>query len=248
MDRLEKQEKIELANTRQEKRPVLLFSEQKLWFWMLITCAAFVSFGSISFYLSGGQGPRAFINAALTGSFASWVVIVIRKDRYLEFKHMRSKRRVERIEKELERFVVVLLRGMRLPLRNLGRAIDTSYQKTMNTRKKAHVSIGASESSPPVTSQPEKETFPWESVREDIHELDSLAQGMLRVARARRAELKKDWVDVNSLVVGVVSQLDVMVQRSGASVQMKTLPSCLGDSHLVRETFQELISRNTVIC
>lgn len=242
MDGPEKQEKIDLINTREARRPWMLFSEHKLWFWVLMVCAAFISFGAVSFYLSGGRGSKAVINGVLTGAFASAVVMIVRRDRYLEFRYMRIKRRVERVEKEMERFIVVLLRGMRLPLRNLGRSIDTGYQKAKAARNKTLAAVGPSGESTAANSESWQESFPWESVSQDIGELDSLAQGMLRIARARRADLKKDWIDVNSVVVGIVNELDILVRKSGSSVQMKTLPSCLGDTQLIREVFHALIS------
>lgn len=152
---------------------------------------------------------------------------------------MRAVRRAERVEKEIERFNIVLLRGLRLPLRNIRHAVEI-IANTCSCLVSSSASSGLSQEGFGF----EKKDMSKEivAIREGVDEMDALAAGMLRMARARRAQLRTDWVDVNSIVVGIVHTLDSLVQQSGATIHMQHLPTCLADSELLGQLFEALIS------
>ncbi len=74
-----------------------------------------------------------------------------------------------------------------------------------------------------------------------LAEIDSLAAGLLKVARTRRTILRTDWVDVNSIVVAIVAELDELVCRNNVTMHLRDLPCCLADAELVSQAFRAII-------
>ncbi|MBN1123416.1 MAG: HAMP domain-containing histidine kinase [Sedimentisphaerales bacterium] len=232
-------ERIELTDTRGKKRPILLWPEQKRWFWPLTGTTFSLGIGLMVMILAGGMRFRAVSCGIIATGLAGGICFFIRQSRLEHFRFMRASRRAQRVEKEIERFNIVLLRGLRLPLRNIRQAADK-----IRTPFYSLTSSCVEQTTCQDRLSFEKGNYGKEIavIQEGVEEMDALAAGMLRMARARRAQLRTDWVDVNSIVVGVVHKLDPLVQQSGATIHMQHLPTCLADSDLISQLFEALIS------
>jgi len=243
MKRPRKGQSVYLSDTRSRRRPVLLWYEQRLWFWLMCGLCAFVLAG-LGFwkFAGGGLGRGPVACGLLAGWLAVGLVVLIRRERFGSFHEARARRRAQRAEKELERFVVVLLRELRLPLRNMRRSLEAVQARLQATQQQP---AGCAESAGMgVDADGDRHTEMAGACRRTVVELDRidrLAAGLLRLARSRRAELHRQWVDANSLVVALVAEMDPLVHRSGATIRMQTLPACLADADLLRQAFAALI-------
>jgi signal transduction histidine kinase len=74
-----------------------------------------------------------------------------------------------------------------------------------------------------------------------IHKMDSLLAGLLHLSRSTRAELKKEELDMNSLLSDVIKTFDFQITDIGAKLEVSELPSCYGDGKQINQVFSNLI-------
>lgn len=75
-----------------------------------------------------------------------------------------------------------------------------------------------------------------------IARMDSLLFSLLQISRATRADLQMQELDMNSLVYDVLNTFDFQINKAGAKVEVKPLPSCIGDESQINQVFSNLIS------
>ena len=242
MKRPEKGQAVPLTDARARRRPVLLWYEQRAWFWVLAGLCAFVLAGSGFWRLAAaGSGGAALACGALGGAMAAAGVVLVRRSRFRGFCAARAQHRARRVEKEMERFVIVLLRGLRLPLRNVRAAAERLREPYLAAAREPTTSGDLCDMAGRAEGVSCRLGDPLDELWRGLEHIDALAAGMLRLARARRAELRRTWVNVNALVVDVVHGLDPLIQQSGATVHMQDLPVCLADADLLRQVFEALL-------
>ncbi|HEV56090.1 MAG TPA: HAMP domain-containing histidine kinase [Phycisphaerales bacterium] len=242
MKRPEKGQAVLLADSRARRRPVLLWYEQRAWFWVMAGLCAFV-LASLGFWqlAAAGSGGAAIVCGALGGAMAAGGVVLVQQGRFRGFHAARAQHRVHRVEKELERFLIVLLRGLRLPLRTVRAAAERLGEPHLAAAREPTTSGAPSYMGRTLSETTCPRDDPLDDLRRGLDHIDALAAGMLRLARARRADLRRTWVNVNALVVDVVHGLDPLIQQSGATVHMQDLPACLADADLLRQLFEALL-------
>ncbi len=72
--------------------------------------------------------------------------------------------------------------------------------------------------------------------------MNTLIQDLLQLSRAGRVEFSKDPVDLNSLIKTIVSDLEVKIKETNATIIWNDLPTVKGDAVQLRRVFQNLIS------
>ncbi len=72
--------------------------------------------------------------------------------------------------------------------------------------------------------------------------MNTLIQDLLQLSRAGRVEFRKEPVDLNSLISTIVSDLEVKIKETNATVIWKNLPTVKGDAVQLHRVFQNLIS------
>ncbi len=244
---------VDLRDTRKHKRTKLLAIEQKRWFWIVLYISSFLAFAAGSYYITTGSF-RLPINinnlcaAGLSGLLAIVLCFCVKKARQKEFELLRAQNRYLRTERELERFIIVVLRGIRLPVKNI------------RTNSK-NLAAQCKEFSRTVHQQniPKDALTPWlglengngsadgtlinhaRQIYKDAARLDIFPRGLLKIGKIRNASPKKQWIDMNSLIVELVNDLDELIKWANAQIQMKDLPPCLADKELIYDMFYQLL-------
>lgn len=69
-----------------------------------------------------------------------------------------------------------------------------------------------------------------------------LVNDLLSYSRLRTKEKPFEKIDLNLLLKGVVSDLEIAIEKSGAKIEIENLPVIDGDSTQIRQLFQNLIA------
>lgn len=71
--------------------------------------------------------------------------------------------------------------------------------------------------------------------------MDSLINALLKVSRIGRGELRKEHVDMNGLVKGLLDSVNYQLMETGAAVSAGELPPCAGDKDQLLQVFGNLL-------
>jgi signal transduction histidine kinase len=247
MKRPERGQSVYLRDTREHRRSRLTRLEQKPVFWVFIWLVGVAVCTSGVWFLAGaGRYPfRSLLCAVIGGLTFTGCMYYAWRARMLFYELQRAGRRLSRVDKEMDRFFVVLLRELRLPLRDIKHhvRIISAFPDGGGAEDPEDDLDRLLGSSRVVTRTQVQRRISQSAAVLDVsaESLDRLGNGLLKLARCRRNELKREWVDTNSLVVQVVNRLRPLVEEKDAVMKMQTLPACLGDADLLRQVFDCLI-------
>ncbi|MHC4656691.1 MAG: sensor histidine kinase [Planctomycetota bacterium] len=71
--------------------------------------------------------------------------------------------------------------------------------------------------------------------------MDSLLSGLLRLSRLGQAGIDIKRLDMNALLTDVTKNMEYQVKEAGATVDLETLPACLGDSSQINQIFSNIL-------
>jgi PAS domain S-box-containing protein len=80
-----------------------------------------------------------------------------------------------------------------------------------------------------------------EYIEAGVAKIDSLLSGFLRYSRLGRAALKIERLDVKTMLSGIAQALEFQIKQAGATLQMGTVPDCLGDATQIDQVFSNLL-------
>jgi PAS domain S-box-containing protein len=144
--------------------------------------------------------------------------------------------------KELETIVYVASHDLRSPLVNI-QGFSRELSRTCDT-------IQARLSETPVGSLQMREVqmLLTQDVPEalgfilaGVKKIDALLSGFLRFSRLGRAALGIERVDMRAMLTSIVQTMDFQIKQSGAKVEIKSLPNCLGDATQINQVFSNLL-------
>jgi signal transduction histidine kinase len=78
-------------------------------------------------------------------------------------------------------------------------------------------------------------------IRGEVDHLRDLTSGLLLFIRLGQIELQWEGLDVNRLVMGIVTSMEKKFKSKGVVVCIEDLPDCMGDKVLVTQVFSILI-------
>ena len=236
---------IDVPNERSKKRAFGFVVEQKKWFWPALTGVSVLLSGLIMVAIvPGGFGRGVAVTLAMT--LAGSLCQSLRLFRKTQIKLMRSESKVYRTERKLEKFNIKILRELRLPLKNIRKKSSRILEVSESVSKFA-APVAAN-----IAGVGDKEAEPdWRSITADAQSicdsasrLDRLPAGLLRIGRVRNVEFAPNWLDMNTLLISVLTALKPEIHEAAAKVMFKDIPCCVGDDGLVRELFRALISNS----
>jgi signal transduction histidine kinase len=137
----------------------------------------------------------------------------------------RSNQELSRSNQELERFAYVASHDLQEPLRKVqtfSDRITSKYGAKLDEDGKVYLS----------------------RMQESLGRMRSLIQDLLAYSRVQSG--KKEWVtvDLNEVVRGVISDLEVHLEQSGGRVIAQGLPTLQADPLRMRQVFQNLIGNS----
>jgi signal transduction histidine kinase len=101
------------------------------------------------------------------------------------------------------------------------------------------MSDGARESINPLVTQdiPEAVRF----IRAGADSVNTVTSGILRFIRLGQIDIQWERLDMNRLMMGIVSSMEFQLKEKGAVLQIEDLPDCMGDEVLITQVFANLI-------
>lgn len=232
---------IYLTDTRTGPKRLFPF-EQKPWFWPAVATLAFSIFATLTLILTPAKNPTSIIAAIITGSLALALTLAIRKFRIEHFRLMRAVNRTTRVEREMERFIIKMLRGIRLPLKT----IRNQSKEIGKLCKEIHDQIGGidlPEQIKTIIAEPKGGQIfqDAKSIWKSALELDTLPQGLLKLGKIRKTNPQMAWLDTQTIVIETLHDLKHLIDKTQANIKIKPLPPCLADRSLVQQIFAAII-------
>lgn len=78
-------------------------------------------------------------------------------------------------------------------------------------------------------------------IRAGADSVNSVTSGILRFIRLGQMDIQWERLDMNTLIMGIVSSMEFQLKQKGVSLQIEDLPDCMGDEVLVTQVFANLI-------
>ena len=78
-------------------------------------------------------------------------------------------------------------------------------------------------------------------IRAGADSVNSVTSGILRFIRLGQMDIQWERLDVNQLMMGIVSSMEFQLKRKGVVLHIGDLPDCMGDDVLVTQVFSNLI-------
>lgn len=78
-------------------------------------------------------------------------------------------------------------------------------------------------------------------IRAGADSVNSVTSGILRFIRLGQIDLQWERLDVNALMMGIISSMEFQLKKKGVVLQIRDLPDCMGDEVLVTQVFANLI-------
>ena len=78
-------------------------------------------------------------------------------------------------------------------------------------------------------------------IRAGADSVNSVTSGILRFIRLGQMDIQWERLDVNNLMMGIVSSMEFQLKKKGVVLHIEDLPDCMGDHVLVTQVFANLI-------
>ncbi len=78
-------------------------------------------------------------------------------------------------------------------------------------------------------------------IRAGADSVNSVTSGILRFIRLGQIDIQWERLDVNALMMGIISSMEFQLKKKGVVLQIRDLPDCMGDEVLVTQVFANLI-------
>lgn len=169
--------------------------------------------------------------------------ITERKKAEKERNHLNEQ--VKERNKELQQIVYTVSHDLRSPLINIQgycKLLTKSLQEAVSSLEGENISKGVKEKIASIIEKDISESKHF--IFLSIHKIDSMLSGLLSLSRSLHAEIRKEEIDMNSLVSNVVSAIDFQVRDSGAKIEITDLPPCFGDNMQINQVFSNLIGNS----
>lgn len=233
---------IYITDTRCGRRRLLPF-EQKTWFWPTIMTMAFLLTAAAILQVTGWENSSSYLAAMITGSFALALCSAIRRSRLEHFKMMRAANRAQRVEREMERFIIKMLRGLRLPIKS----IKDLSKEIGKLCKQVHDQIGdipLPDETRNIIVQPHGGQIfqDAKSIWKSAIDLDTIPQGLLQLGRIRKTHPDIAWIDTHAIAIDILHSMQALIDETDAKIKIKQLPPCLADKDLLQQILRAIIS------
>jgi len=145
--------------------------------------------------------------------------------------------------KELEQIFYIASHDLRSPLVN----IQGFSKELLQALKYVKSILFHSEDIPSQTKETLTPTLEedipeaFQYILTSISKMDSLLSGLLRLSRLGRDALNIKNLDMNTLVLDITKSFEYQVKEKGVTLEINTLPPCIGDETQINQVFSNLI-------
>lgn len=169
-------------------------------------------------YLSLTVKPHAIINIDILGA-----VVDITERKEYEKQLVQSNKELKRSNEDLEQFAYVASHDLQEPLRKIrafGDRLTTKYAASLDEQGADYI-------------------FRMQSA---ASRMQILIQDLLTFSRVSRVEVDFELLEPEHIMKEVLDDVDVLIKREEATVEIKSIPSFCGDRSQVKRVFQNLIT------
>jgi signal transduction histidine kinase len=178
-------------------------------------------------------GPRGFAT----------IFFDITDSKHAEAERERLLAELERKNKELESIVYVASHDLRSPLVNIQGFGARLERDCAELSAIAGAVAGGDGAAAARVDGICRESMPrsLEFIRASGTKMDRLIAGLLRLSRTGRAALAPVELDVELMLREILKAMSFQVEKSGASVEIGSLPACMGDADQIAQVFTNLL-------
>jgi PAS domain S-box-containing protein len=155
----------------------------------------------------------------------------------------RNEHELENKNRELEQIVYVTSHDLRSPLVNVqGYSKEVTYliediKKYLTEIPQIPETIKSNLEA--ILNKDIPEAFYF--INSSIIKMDSLLQGLLRLSRSGRMQLNTTKINVNQLLIDVISALEYSIKSQNIQIVINELPPCHADANMLNQVFSNLI-------
>ncbi|MDO8302380.1 MAG: PAS domain S-box protein [Sedimentisphaerales bacterium] len=150
-----------------------------------------------------------------------------------------------RKNKELESIIFVASHDLRSALVNVqgfSRELGMTCETVRTTLVKKDVPQALKEQLQKSLEEDIPETVDF--ITSSTAKIDSLLNGLLRLSRVGREELKAVQLDMNAMMAEVTRSVQIKIAQANAVIEVGSLPPCRGDHSLMSQVFSNLIDNS----
>jgi signal transduction histidine kinase len=154
----------------------------------------------------------------------------------------RSEDELIRLNKELEQILYVTSHDLRSPLVNIegfSKELERSLQKIMSALEDNAVPSELKETVFPAIQIDIQESLGF--IYKSVSKMSTLISGLLELSRLGRLALKKEALDMNTMISDILSNFEFRLQKNGLKPEVSKLPLCIGDAVQINQVFSNLI-------
>jgi len=142
--------------------------------------------------------------------------------RLAQDKLKRYAQRLEQSNKELQEFAFVASHDLQEPLRKI---------QAFSSRITARYTDGLDSDAQDY----------FERIQKAASRMQSLIRALLNYSRVTSSDIRFHTLDLNRVVAEVLNDLELLIERSRAVIEVGTLPAIEGNDHLLSRLFQNLV-------
>jgi PAS domain S-box-containing protein len=154
----------------------------------------------------------------------------------------RTNRELEQRNAENESFVYSVSHDLRSPLVNLqgfSHELRTASQSLEKLLSQPEVPPHVQHQARALLSGDLEESLGF--IRNAVRHLSNIIDGLLRLSRVGRIEYESKPVDTNRVVADILAAMHTTVSASGATIEVKPLPTVRGDRNAIGQIFANII-------
>jgi PAS domain S-box-containing protein len=143
--------------------------------------------------------------------------------------------------RELEQVLYATSHDLRSPLVNVegfSRELQYSMRQLMNTLDSVEMPSDAEQIIAGIVKKDVPEAMTY--ISRSISKMDTMLKGLLKLSRLGRHELRIGRVEMNELLVDVISNFEFKLKDSEISVNVSEVPPCRGDRDHIHQVFSNL--------
>jgi PAS domain S-box-containing protein len=143
---------------------------------------------------------------------------------------------------ELQQILYVTSHDLRSPLVNVdgfSRELNLSLKGLISELDKIEIPPAIKERIDSIIQGDVVESLHY--ISKSISRMDLLIKGLLSLSRLGQIELNIKQIDMNELVVEVVSNFEFRIKELGVKVNISKMPTCRGDSGQISQVFSNLL-------
>ncbi len=143
---------------------------------------------------------------------------------------------------DMETLMHVISHDLRAPIvtiQGFCQELTMACDRLKELFEEEHLSSGVREHMDPLVNQDIPEAVKF--IRAGADNVNSVTAGILRFIRLGQMDFQWERLEINKIIMGIVTSLEFLLKKKGVVVHVGDLPDCMGDEVLVTQVFANLL-------